>query len=174
MIRNLCVLFVLGLIFVVTQGQGGCGKKHSDDPPPPDGPTQGWTLTNDAGDVAYVIVKPFTYCGTFTEASNSPGWWLYDSFSRKVARIPVSGSICHAGGYDTWDFTMTVSGGGMMVTAQGTGKTTDGIYPSAQHVTGTIDGTATSPAGSQHVHNTWGGNDVTKWNKIDLTDDQVE
>lgn len=107
--------------------------------------TQCWTLINAAGDVAYVVVKPFTYSGTFIESANSPGWWLYDGEGKAVARVPVSGSISHAGQYDTWDFTITVQGGGMQITGQGTGRTTDGVYPNARNVSGSITGTLVIP-----------------------------
>jgi hypothetical protein len=126
-------------------------------------PTQGWTLTNDAGDVAYVLVKPFTYSGTFAEASNSPGWWLYDSGGNRVAKIPMNGTVSHAGQYDRWSFTITVAGGGMRITGTGEGQTTDGIYPNARNIRGTTSGTATSPMGSQHVTGIWTGNDYTIW-----------
>jgi hypothetical protein len=51
----------------------------------------------------------------------------------------------------------------MQITGQGTGRTTDGIYPNARNVAGTITGTAVSPMGSQQVHDTWNGNDYTIW-----------
>lgn len=126
-------------------------------------PTQGWTLTNDAGDVAYVLVKPFINSGTFTEASNSPGWWVYDTGGNKAVRIPMNGTVSHAGQYDRWSFTITVAGGGYRITGTGEGQTTDGIYPDARHIKGTTSGTATSPMGSQHVTGTWTGNDYTIW-----------
>jgi hypothetical protein len=156
---------VMLYLLLITLGTGvGCGGVGSPTGADPAGdlPTQGWTLTNDAGDMAYVIVKPFTYSGTFTEAGNSPGWWSYDGAHNRVARVPVNGSIAHAGQYDTWDFAITVQGGGMRITGQGTGRSI-GAYPSAREVQGTISGTATSPAGSQRVSNTWSGNDYTVW-----------
>jgi len=152
-----CFLMVLCIFGCEELFNTGSGNTTSDLP------TQGWTLTNDAGDVAYVLVKPFTNSGTFTEASNSPGWWLYDSGGNRAARIPMNGTVSHAGQYDRWSFTITVQGGGMRITGTGEGQTTDGIYPNARHVKGTTTGTATSPMGSQNVSGTWTGNDYTIW-----------
>ena len=128
------------------------------------GPTQGWTLFNDMKDQAWVTVQPFTYSGVFTEVSNSPGWWLRDGSGNKVLRLPVNGTIAHAGKYDTWDFSITTSGGGYHVTYNGTGTTTDGEYPSATTIAnGTATGMVSSPLGSQSVTGTWYGNDYTVW-----------
>jgi len=141
---------------------GGGSSSPASNAPASNLPTQGWTLTNDAGQVAYVLVQPFTYSGAFKEASSSPGWWLLDGTGNKVVQIPVSGMISHAGSYDTWDFTITVQGGGMRLTGTGTG-TSDAPYPNGRNVIGTISGTATSPMGSQVTHDTWSGNDYTVW-----------
>jgi hypothetical protein len=126
-------------------------------------PTEGWTLTNDADQVAWVTIQPFTYSGTFDEVSDSPGWWLLDGTGNPVLRIPVSGSISHAGTYDQWDFTVTVSGGGYHVLGQGSGQS-DGTYPTAQTVIGTLTGTVTSPLGTQQTNDSWTGDDYTIWN----------
>ncbi len=148
---------ICGLVFGCGAGGTGSGTTTSNSLP-----TQGWTLTNDAGQVAYVTVAPFTNSGTFTETSSSPGWWVLDSSGNPAVRIPVNGTISHAGETDTWDFTVTVQGGGMQVTGQGTG-TADGNYPAATQVQGTLVGTVTSPMGSQQTSDTWTGNDYTIW-----------
>jgi len=157
------VIHASGALFIVMlSGCGGGGTVTGTTSNGNNLPTQGWTLTNDAGQVAYVTVAPFTNSGTFTEASNSPGWWLLDSSGNPVARIPVNGTISHSGQYDTWDFTVTVQGGGMEVTGQGTG-TANGNYPNATEVQGTLTGTATSPLGTEPTSDTWSGNDSTVW-----------
>jgi hypothetical protein len=158
MIKNLILFFLVFYLFGCEEITNSGSASSTDNLP-----TQGWTLTNDAGDVAYVLVKPFINSGTFTEQSNSPGWWLYDSGGNRVAKIPMNGTVSHAGQYDRWSFTITVQGGGMRITGTGEGQTTDGIYPNARNIKGTTTGTATSPMGSQHVSGTWTGNDYTIW-----------
>ncbi len=161
MSRGILVAGLLALIcgLVLGCGAGGTGSGTTTNN---NLPTQGWTLTNDAGQVAYVTVAPFTNSGTFTETSSSPGWWVMDSSGNPTVRIPLNGTISHSGTYDTWDFSVTVQGGGMQVTGQGTG-TSDGNYPAANQVQGTLDGTVTSPMGSEQTSDTWTGNDYTIW-----------
>jgi len=136
-------------------GSGGGGNTNTTPAAVAD---QKWNLINDAGDQAFVIVKPFTYSGTFTEAADSPHWWLYDAAGNPVAKFTVGGNIVHSGGYDTWDFvTLGASGGGMQVLGTASGRTTDGVYPDAMQVDGTMSGTATSPLGTQQVSGRWTG-----------------
>ncbi len=129
-------------------------------------PTQNWTLTNEFGDVAYVIIVPFTTTGTFTESCNSPGWWLRDANNNRVVRIPLNGTITHAAQNDSWDFTISELSGGVRLTGLGTGSTTNGTYPAARNVRGTVAETATSASGILTVMRiwTWTGNDYTVWN----------
>lgn len=159
--RGFVVAGLLALICVLILGCGG-GGTGGGTTTNNNLPTQGWTLTNDAGQVAYVTVAPFTYSGTFTETSSSPGWWVMDSSGNPTVRIPLNGTISHSGQYDTWDFNVTVQGGGMQVTGQGTG-TANGNYPAATQVQGTLDGTVTSPMGSEQTSDTWTGNNYTVW-----------
>lgn len=161
MSRGILVAGLLALVCVLILGCGG-GGTGGGSTTNNNLPTQGWTLTNDAGQVAYVTVTPFTNSGTFTETSSSPGWWVMDSSGNPAVRIPLNGTISHSGQYDTWDFNVTVQGGGMQVTGQGTG-TANGNYPAANQVQGTLDGTVTSPMGSEQTSDTWTGNNYTIW-----------
>jgi hypothetical protein len=160
--RSVCLGFRTVIVFALAFALitvAACGSGGGD------GSTQHWTLKNDANDLAYVVVKPFAYSGTFMESDKSPGWWLIGSTGTRVARIPMNGTIAHAGQYDTWDFTVTVSGGGISMTAQGTGRTSDGEYPDATQVNGDVTGTATMGAGfGGAVHGLWSGNDLIPWN----------
>jgi len=122
---------------------------------------QKWVLLNQMGDQAYVTIKPFTYSGAFSESSDSPHWWLYDGAGKRVAKFNIGGNIFHAGQYDTWDFvTFSASGGGMNVHATVTGRTTDGVYPNAHNVKGTIQGTAASPMDTHSTADTWTGHRI--------------
>lgn len=129
-------------------------------------PTQKWTLTNENGDVAYVIIVPFASQGTFTESCNSPGWWLRDANNNRTVRIPLNGVVTHSGQADTWDFTISELSGGARFTGLGTGSTTDGAYPAARNVQGTVSETATAPIGAVTVLRTWNwsGNNYSAWN----------
>jgi hypothetical protein len=145
-------------------GSGESAPSPTPTPTPTATPAQVWILTNDAGDVAKVIVQPFTYSGTFTETSDSPHWWLYDSGGNPVAQIPLEGTIVHDNPYDRWSFTITASGGGMTLTGQGEGSANGTMFPEleggtvqATQVNGTVTGTVTSPMGDQPVSGTWSG-----------------
>lgn len=170
------ILLLLGILCFslinagCTTGTTESGTTPSPSPSPTPSPTttqepaQSWLLTNDYGDVAKVLVQPFTYSGTFSETSDSTGWWLYDSGGNAVARIPMNGTIVHDNPYDRWSFTVTASGGGMTLTGQGEGTANGTMFPSleggstaATGVNGTLTGTVTSPMGDQPVSGVWTG-----------------
>lgn len=129
-------------------------------------PTQNWTVANEFGDVAYVIIVPFTTSVTFTESCNSPGWWLRDANNNRTVRIPLKGTVTHSGQGDIWDFEISELSGGTRFTGTGAGRSTDGAYPAARNVQGTVSETLSSPAGTQTILRTWtwSGNNYTAWN----------
>ena len=118
---------------------------------------QVWNLTNDDGQVATVIVQPFTYSGTFSETADSAGWWLLDSSGANAFRFNVGGNIAHSSSGDSWTFVnFGGSGGGYqsMGTAEGTAN---GNFPYATYVSGTYSLTTTSPLGTVSGTGTWYG-----------------
>jgi hypothetical protein len=163
--KRLLIIGLLALLGTVAGGGLGCSKVGEDVPAPAASTpqeNQGWTLTNDAGQMAYVMEQPFTYSGVFDETTSSPGWWLLDGIGNKVLRIPVSGTVAHSGNYDTWDFTVTATGGGYRAMGQGTG-TTNAPYPDGNTIQGTLVGNVTSPLGTTPTNDTWTGDDYTVW-----------
>jgi len=118
---------------------------------------QVWNLTNDDGQVATVLVQPFTYSGAFSETADSAGWWLLDSSGAQAFRFNVGGNIAHSSPGDTWTFVnFGGSGGGYqsMGTAEGTAN---GNFPYATYVSGTYSLTTTSPLGTVSGTGTWYG-----------------
>jgi hypothetical protein len=118
---------------------------------------QVWELTNDMGQTATVIVQPFSYSGTFTETSNSDGWWVLDAQGNEVCRLNLGGNIFHDSGGDRWEFVnYGGQGGGYQVlgTAEGTAN---GNFPYATSVSGTCQATINSPMGSTSGQDTWTG-----------------
>jgi hypothetical protein len=118
---------------------------------------QVWQLTNDMGQTATVTVQPFTNSGSFTETSNSAGWWILDGQGNPVCRLQVGGNIFHESGGDRWVFVnYGGQGGGYQVlgTAEGVAN---GNFPYATQVSGTCSGTVNSPMGSVSGHDTWTG-----------------
>ncbi len=117
---------------------------------------QVWYLTNDAGQVATVIVTPFTNSGTFSESSSSAGWWMNIPGVNPM-RLPLSGTVAHSSGGDLWSFTITVAQGSVSTQTHSDG-TANGNFPYATHVSGTVSGTVTTPMdGAKSVSGNWYG-----------------
>jgi hypothetical protein len=99
--------------------------------------TQIWNLTNAYNQVATVTVQPSSNGETFSETSDSAGWWCLDLNGSHAFRFPVQGAIAYNSSGDVWAFVVTGSGNGF------TGKATcvgvaNGNYPSATMVQGTL------------------------------------
>lgn len=111
---------------------------------------QVWELTAGAqgeqgGQVAKVTVSPFTNSGTFSETSDSPGWWMFGATGERLFRLPVGGNIVHTGAGDRWSFVgLGGAGGDYQTLGRGEG-TANGQFPNATAVTGTITLTTTGP-----------------------------
>lgn len=115
---------------------------------------QRWLLVNDAQQSAIVVVTPFTNSGTFSETSDSPGWW--SQWPGGQMRIPLSGTVSHTGGNDRWSFTITVQNGSVSLLGGGEGWM-DGKYPTAVTAFGHVEGTLRTPGGTQNVTGSWRG-----------------
>ncbi len=103
------------------------------DPTDPATALQTWDLTNDAGQVATVVVSPFTNSGTFGETGDSDGWWVNIGGCDPI-RLPVGGNIVHAGPGDRWSF-VGLSGSGCGVQIMGTGEGyANGAFPDATSI----------------------------------------
>ena len=56
---------------------------------------QSWALTNNAKQVATVVVSPFANSGTFGETADSPGWFV--DVGGCQFPLNVGGNITHTG-----------------------------------------------------------------------------
>ncbi|MBI3511693.1 MAG: hypothetical protein HY064_13610 [Bacteroidetes bacterium] len=112
---------------------------------------QKWKLTDDAGQVAYVTIYPFTYSGTFNETDDSPGWWIGCEGGGSI-RIPISGTIAKSDYGDSWTFTISLGGCGCTVQGQAEGNSI-GSFPDASFVSGTYS--MSSSCGMTNSQHNW-------------------
>ena len=122
---------------------------------------QVWELTEaESRQVARVIVSPYTYRGTFSETSDSPGWWIFDTAGNPMYRLPVGGNIFHSSQGDSWQFVnFGNAGGGYQTLGCGEG-TANGSFPNANAVSGTVTFTTQSPLGTVTGTVKWSGKRV--------------
>jgi hypothetical protein len=135
------------LILVIAVA-GGCNIVAVADSP------QIWSLQNNAGQVATVVVSPFTNSGTFTETDDSAGW-LVDVGGCEF-RLNVGGNITHTGQGDHWTF-VSFGGSGCNAQALGTAEGyANGDFPNADRVPdGTLSLTQQDPIGTMTRNGTW-------------------
>jgi len=108
-------------------------------------------------ETATVVVEPFTYSGTFSETSNSPGLWVWDpSCGCKYRLLFISASIAHNSPGDSWSFTLGGAGCGMQSQGNGSG-TANGNFPNATFVNGNATTTTQSPLGQTSGSAAWQG-----------------
>ncbi|MGH2553577.1 MAG: hypothetical protein ACRDEB_07665, partial [Chitinophagaceae bacterium] len=121
---------------------------------------QVWIIMNDAtGETDRVLVKPFTYSGTFDDLDNSDGWQtgIIPGCSSR-GHISMGGNIVHDGTFDRWDFVGMEGHSCSVYSFQGGGTgTTNAKYPDATTVSGTVYGTYRGPLGTSNVNTTWHG-----------------
>lgn len=122
---------------------------------------QVWELTEaERHQVARVIVSPYTYSGTFSETSDSPGWWIFDTVGNPLYKLPVGGNIVHSSQGDIWQFVnFGNAGGGYQTLGRGEG-TANGNFPNANAVSGTITFTTQSRLGTVTGTVKWSGKRV--------------
>ena len=114
--------------------------------------SQEWVLVNQMGDTATVKVPAGTYTSTFTETSNSNGWYVYIPGMNPI-RITVGGNISGA----NWTFAgMTGSGPQVNVIGNGTGSA-DAAFPDSNSVSGTVTINTQSPQGATSGTGSWSG-----------------
>ena len=114
--------------------------------------SQEWVLVNQMGDTATVKVPAGTLTSTFTETSNSNGWYVYIPGMDPI-RITVGGNISG----DIWTFAgMTGSGPQVNVIGSGTGNA-DAAFPDSNSVSGTVTINTQSPQGATSGTGTWSG-----------------
>lgn len=145
--------FIFVLVMVSNPSDSGCGG------PAPTPGAQVWDLRNDVGDVATVIVQPFTNSGTFGETSDSPGWFIRIPGLNPI-RLHVGGNIVHDSGGDRWVFVgfTAPNTGGAKVMFQGRGEgRANGQFPNATRVTGTTTATIITPMGTTTGTSNWVG-----------------
>lgn len=113
---------------------------------------QEWVLVNQMGDTATVTVPAGTYTSTFTETSNSNGWYVYISGMNPI-RLTIGGSISGT----NWRFVgLTGSGPQVNVIGSGTG-TSDAAFPDSNSVSGTVTINTQSPLGATSGTDSWSG-----------------
>ena len=114
--------------------------------------SQEWVLVNQMGDTATVTVPAGTYTSTFTETSNSNGWYVYIPGMNPI-RLTIGGSISGA----NWRFVgLTGSGPQVNVIGNGTG-TSDAAFPNSNSVSGTVTINTQSPLGATSGTGSWSG-----------------
>ncbi len=114
--------------------------------------SQEWVLVNQMGDTATVTVPAGTYTSTFTETSNSNGWYVYISGMDPI-RLTIGGSISGT----NWRFVgLTGSGPQVNVIGSGTG-TSDAAFPDSNSVSGTVTINTQSPLGATSGTGSWSG-----------------
>ena len=140
---RLCTILLVALT-------GGCDILDVIDESP-----QTWTLLNSAGQVATVVVSPFTNSGTFGETSNSTGWWVNITQDCSI-RLTVGGNITKASSGDHWTF-VSLGGAGCGHQSLGTAEgTASGHFPEANQVlNGTLSISTEGPGGNATGTGTW-------------------
>ena len=114
--------------------------------------SQEWVLVNQMGDSATVTVPAGTFTSTFTETSNSNGWYVYIPGMNPI-RLTIGGSISGA----NWRFVgLTGSGPQVNVIGNGTG-TSDVAFPDGNSVSGTVTINTQSPLGATSGTGSWSG-----------------
>ena len=115
---------------------------------------QTWILTNNAAQVAEVVVSPFTNSGTFGETADSPGWFV--DVGGCQFPLNVGGNITHTGQGDHWTFVgLTGSGCGAQVLGMGEGYANGDFPNSNQLLNGTLSLIQTDPFGTATRNGTW-------------------
>lgn len=106
---------------------------------------------------AKVAIAPFTYSGTFTETSDSPGLYIYDPGGGCSYRMSIGGSIAHSSQGDQWLFQGVTGAGCQMSTLGNGGGTSNGQYPAATAAGGTLTLNTQSPIGPASGNQKWAG-----------------
>jgi hypothetical protein len=119
----------------------------------PSANAQIWNMVSGDGQIATVTVTPFTTAsGTFSETSNSTGWWMV--YPGGQLRIPVNGTISHTSQGDHWYWTITIQSPGVSFLGYGEGYS-NGNFPNANSAGGVVKGTQTVPGYTQQVNGSW-------------------
>jgi hypothetical protein len=114
--------------------------------------SQEWVLVNQAGDSVTVTAPAGSCTSTFTETTDSNGWYVYIPGLDPI-RLTVGGSISGS----NWTFAgMTGSGLQVNVIGNGTG-TADSAFPSSNSVSGTVTINTQSPLGATSGTGSWSG-----------------
>src|SRR5579871_3331113 len=131
----LFVRCILALV-IASLGEISCVSPLTSSTSTPSGQT--WTL-NIQGQLAYVTLSSFTNSGTFSETSSSPGVYITGPDGVCRYRLQITGTVAHSSGYDEWYLQgLTGAGCGLQTLGNGAGRTTDGQFPNASHVSGAI------------------------------------
>jgi hypothetical protein len=141
--KKLVLVFLSALLLIMAGLFENCNLFKS---------SQEWVLVNQMGDTATVTVPAGTYGSTFTETSDSNGWYVYISGMNPI-RITVGGNISGS----EWRFVgMTGSASQVNVIGNGTG-TADASFPNSNSVSGSVTINTQSPLGSTSGTGTWSG-----------------
>ena len=113
---------------------------------------QEWVLVNQAGDSVTVTAPAGTCTSSFTETTDSNGWYVYIPGLDPI-RLTVGGSISGS----NWRF-VDLTGGGPQVNVIGSGTgTADSAFPGSSSVSGTVTINTQSPLGATSGTGSWSG-----------------
>lgn len=144
--KKLVLIFLSALLLVMAGLFESCNLFQS---------SQEWVLVNEMGDTATVTVPAGTHGSTFTETSDSNGWYAYIPGMDPI-RITVGGNISGT----EWRFVgMTGSGPQVNIIGNGTG-TVDAVFPNSNSVSGTVTINTQSPLGATSGTGSWSGSRV--------------
>jgi hypothetical protein len=141
--KKLALVFFAALLLVMAGLFQGCNLFQQ---------SQEWTLVNQMGDTATVTVPAGTNGSTFTETSDSNGWYVYIPGMNPI-RLSVGGNI----NGDEWSFA-GMTGSGPQVNCIGNGGgSADASFPNSTEVSGTVTINTQSPLGSTSGTGYWNG-----------------
>jgi len=145
-VKKLALVFLSALLLIMAGLFESCQFLQS---------SQEWILVNEIGDTATVTVPAGTYGSTFTETSDSIGWYVYIPGMDPI-RLTVGGSINGT----EWRF-VGLTGTGPQVNCIGNGTgTADASFPNSGSVSGTVTINTQSPLGSTYGTANWSGTRV--------------
>ncbi len=141
--KKLVLVFLAALLLVMAGLFESCNLLQT---------SQEWVLVNQSGDTVTVAVPSGTYGSTFTETTDSNGWYVYIPGLNSI-RLTVGGNINGT----EWRFVgLTGSGSQVNCIGSGTG-TADASFPNSSSVSGTVTINTQSPLGATSGTGSWSG-----------------
>jgi len=141
--KKLVLVFLAALLLVMAGLFESCNLFQT---------SQEWILVNQSGDTVTVTVPSGTYGSTFTETTDSNGWYVYIPGLNPI-RLTVGGNISGT----EWSFVgLTGSGPQVNCIGNGTG-TADASFPNSSTVSGSVTINTQGPEGATSGTGSWNG-----------------